>query len=164
MEQYAIVYFPNINTRKIESFRKKYDPNSDIIAPHITLVLPFSNIPIGEISKHIELVVKGIQPFQIHLQGLMKTDDDLLFLLVKEGKDKIIKIHNLLYSGILSSLEQKYAFNPHITIGEFEISDIQKAYAEAQKIDLNFKTIFNTITLIKGNGTSPAKTIKEFRL
>ena len=121
MEQYAIVYFPNINTEKINAFREKYDPHWNIIQPHITLVSPFSDISETQIFEHLERVTEDIKSFHIHLLGLLKTDDHLLFLLIKEGRDKIIKVHNRLYSGILNSLEQKYIFDPHITLGEFSI-------------------------------------------
>lgn len=161
MEQYAIVYFPNINTEKINAFREKYDPYCNIISPHITLVSPFSDISEDQIFKHIETVTKDMRPFQVHLHGLMKTDD-LLFLLVKEGQEEIVKIHNLLYSGILTSLKQRYIFDPHITLGEFRTKENQKIYTEAEKINLDIHTTFDSISLIKGDGMSPAKTVKNF--
>ena len=82
-----------------------------VIATHITLVSPFSDIPEDKIFEHIETVTKTMKPFQIHLHGLKQTDDHLLFLLVKEGKEGIVKIQNLLYSGVLSSLEQKNTYS-----------------------------------------------------
>src|SRR5258708_14307965 len=103
MEQYAVVYFPKVNTEIINEFRKKYDPHWNIIPPHITLVSPFSNISEYQIVKHLKMVTRNIKSFQAHLHGLVKTDDNLLFILVKEGKEEIVKIHNLLYSEILTS-------------------------------------------------------------
>jgi 2'-5' RNA ligase len=164
MEKYAIVYFPKINTDKINAFRKKHDPHWNIIPPHITLVSPFSGISEDKLLKHIAIVTKDMTPFQVHLYGLMKTDDYLLFLLVKEGKEEIIKIHNLFYSGILTSLEQKYTFNPHITLGKFDRKDAQKAYEEAKEIHVDIQTTFYSISLIKGDGMSPAKIVKNFIL
>lgn len=92
----------------------------------------------------------------------MRTDDNLLFLLVQEGRNEISNVYNLLYSGILTSLEQKYIFNPHITLGEFSIEDSQKAYVEAEGMNLDIHTTFDSIALIKGDGSSPAKIVKAF--
>ena len=167
MEQYAIVYFPNINTEKIDAFREKYDPHWNIIPPHITLVSPFSDFPENQIFEHLKKVTENIKPFQIHLHGLLKTDDHLLFLRVKEGRDEIINVHNQLYSGILSFPEQKYIFEPHITLGEFSAKDSNLediAYAEAEIMNLDIHATFDNISLIKGNGVSPAKIVKVFNL
>ena len=35
---YALVHYPNIDTRRINEFRRKYDPHFDLIEPHITFV------------------------------------------------------------------------------------------------------------------------------
>jgi 2'-5' RNA ligase len=34
---YALVHFPTIDTRQIDELRRKYDPQVDLIAPHITI-------------------------------------------------------------------------------------------------------------------------------
>lgn len=35
---YALVHYPNINTEEINQIRHKYDPQFDLMEPHITLV------------------------------------------------------------------------------------------------------------------------------
>ncbi|MCL5438592.1 MAG: 2'-5' RNA ligase family protein [Patescibacteria group bacterium] len=166
MEQYAIVYFPKINLEKINAFRENYDPHWNIIPPHITLVSPFSDIPEDQIFKHLKKVTEDLKPFQIHLHGLLKTDDHLLFLRVKEGRDEIINVHNKLYSGILSFLEQKYIFDPHMTLGKISAKDNLEdiAYTTAEAMNLDIHSTFDNISLIKGDGVSPAKKVKVFNL
>jgi hypothetical protein len=44
---FALVYYPNIDTISINQLRRKYDPQVDLIAPHITLMFPLSE-SIGE--------------------------------------------------------------------------------------------------------------------
>lgn len=45
---YAVVIYPDIDTSKIDSFKKKYDPYYPGIGAHITLLFP---IPADEISE-----------------------------------------------------------------------------------------------------------------
>lgn len=35
---YAVVYYPNIDTRLINEFRRKFDPHFNLIEPHVILV------------------------------------------------------------------------------------------------------------------------------
>lgn len=43
---YALVHYPDIDSLRIDRFRRKYDPLADLIAPHITLMFPLS-APMG---------------------------------------------------------------------------------------------------------------------
>ncbi len=172
MQKLAVVYFPKINVGEINFFRKKYDPLWNIIPPHITVVFPFSNIPEKQIIQHLDTVTKNIEPFRIHLNGLMKSFDDYLFLLVQEGKEEIERVHDTLHFGILTShLRKDIPFIPHITLGVFKTKYDQldkelyeKAFAEAKELDLDIQYEFNSLSLIKGDELTPAKTIKTFEL
>ncbi|HEV2339936.1 MAG TPA: 2'-5' RNA ligase family protein [Patescibacteria group bacterium] len=172
MKNYAIVYFPQINTSAINNYRQKYDPQFSVIAPHITLVFPFSGIPEEQIIKHLQAITETIKPFNVSLKGLMKSFDYYLFLLVNGGSKEIQKVHDKLYSGVLASqLHNHIPFIPHVTLGYFRVKNNQfdstqyeNAYKEAEEMNLNFETILNKFTLIKGNGVSPAEVIKIFDL
>lgn len=159
MEFYALVYFPKMHSSKIDAFRKKYDPKWNVIPPHITLVFPFSDVPENLILEHVKKVTQEARPFPIHLRGLQKVENELIFLLVKDGRDEIIHIHDQLYSRIFASLEQEYVFEPHITIGEVSSTEIDKVLEEAEALDIDMHAIFNTLSLVKGDGVSPAKII-----
>jgi len=41
---YALVHFPAITTTQINQLRKEYDPQVNLIDPHITLVFPIDSI------------------------------------------------------------------------------------------------------------------------
>lgn len=170
MQRYAIVFFPKVNVEKLQVFRKKYDPLWNILDPHITMVFPFSGISEEQIVQHLETIAKHIQPFQINMNGFMKSFDDYLFLLVNGGKEKVFVLHDKLYTGILSSyLRSDIPFIPHITLGlfrttanQFEKELYTKAYAEAETLGLDIHCIFNNMSLIKGDGLTPAKIIQSF--
>jgi hypothetical protein len=37
---YALVHYPTVDVGSINQLRKKYDPQIDLIEPHLTLVFP----------------------------------------------------------------------------------------------------------------------------
>lgn len=96
----------------------------------------------------------------------MKSFDNYLFLLVEKGKKELEEVHRKFYSGILASeLKENPPFIPHVTIGFFESQLLyETAYREAEEMKIEYKDILNTITLIKGDGKSPATTIKTFHI
>ena len=171
MQQYAIVFFPKGDLEKIQNFRRKYDPQYKIIAPHITLVSPFSNIPQDQIIQHIDKITKEVATFQISLTGLSKSNDHYLFLLVSEGVERINDLYDRLYSGILSTKKKNdVLFVPHITLGAFGKNDkldekkYKEACTEVEKMNIDIYCDFNNISLIKGDGHTPAYICKTFSL
>lgn len=168
MQKLAVVYFPKIDLDNINNFRRKYDPNWHIISPHITIVSPLPGISESQLVEHIEKVTKDIESFSIHLTGLTKTFDDYLFLLVKEGNEKIIHLHDKLYSGMLTSyLPTEYLFEPHITLGMFRTNGDKfndKLNAEAKGLNFDITCDFDAVSVIKGDGVSPARIIKISKL
>ena len=60
-----ILIFPKFeNINKIQELRNKYDPLSDLIAPHITIVFPFSdNISNEELIKKLTNLLKDFKLF-----------------------------------------------------------------------------------------------------
>lgn len=168
MQELAVVYFPKTNLDKINSFRKKYDPNWHIIPPHITLVSPLSAVSENQLTEHVENIAKEIQSFSIHLIGLTKTSDGCLFLLVKEGKEKIVNLHDRLYSGILASyLPTEYPFEPHITLGVFRTNDDKfndKLEEEAKSLNFDIACDFYAVSVIKGDGVTPTSIVRTIKL
>ncbi len=172
MQQLAVVYFPKINSNAIDKFRRKYDPGWKIIPPHITIVFPVSDISENQLAEHVERISKEVKPFPIVLSGLIKSFDDYLFLQVKEGDEEIVNLHEKLYSGILAPyLQTDIPFSPHITLGYFGKENnvfnkelFEKGYGEAERMNIHITSNFDNISLIKGDGLTPAKIIKTFHL
>lgn len=172
MQKLAVVYYPKIDLDKINDFRMKYDPNWQRIPPHITIVSPVSEISDSQLLEHAEESAKKIKPFSIHLKGLTKTFDDYLFLLVKEGNEEIVHLHDKLYSGILTShIPTDYPFHPHITLGYFRKNDntfndvlYAKAYEEAQGLNFDITCDFDSVSIIKGEEINPPQIIKTIYL
>lgn len=170
MQHYAVVFFPKIDIKELQTFRKKYDPLWNILNPHITLMFPFDNFGKEEIINHLQYVASKTKVFQININDFMKSFDDYFFLIVTEGKEKIYELHDELYTkAFLPYLRTDIPFIPHMTIGLFRTKDNQfqealynEALAEAKKMNFDFTCMFSEMSLIQGDGLTPAKVIKIF--
>ena len=171
---YALVFRPKIDTSKINSFRLKYDPHFNLIEPHITIVFPISdkNIDKKILIKHIEKILNKEKSFKIHLQGLEKSWDHWLNLILKEGNNQIISLHDQLYTGILTPFFRKdINYIPHIGLGLFtsKNSDYQVtnpipqvidsdnykiALSYAETLNFDYQTILDNLELITLDDTA----------
>lgn len=164
----SILLFPDFNNINIiESIRKKYDPLFKHIKPHITLVFPFdSDIPNEELKKHIENSLKEIEPFKIKLKGITGTLDNYLFLNIKVGNDKIIEIHDRLYTGILEKFHYKrITYIPHITVGNI-LDDKQfgKALNDVKDLNDEFETLIDEIFVEEIDETDDSKILFSVKI
>jgi 2'-5' RNA ligase len=147
----SITIFPEFeNGRLIEEMRAKYDPLYQLIPPHITLVFPFtSDLTAKQLQEHMESVLSYEKPFSITLQGVTGEGSEYLFLNVKKGNDEIIKLHDLLYTGLLKDfLFRELTYLPHLTVGRFnDTGAFKAALNETAQITEEFTTIVNRIVV-----------------
>src|SRR5437763_7326786 len=152
---YALVYYPKIDVRCINQFRRKYDPQVDLIAPHITLMFPVPQlIARGNLVHHIDSVLRNWRSFPIHLQGLYKSRDSYLFLTVQEGSADIVSLHDEIYRGMLADYQREdIPFIPHITLGEFSKDENQylRALEEARELNLDYHCVIDKLHLVEIN-------------
>ena len=150
---YALVYYPNINTEDINQIRQKYDPQVDLIEPHITLVFPvIESINENNLILHIDSILSKWKIFPICLKGLQKSWDEYMFLMVEEGKVDIVKLHKELYTGILAEyFRYNLQFVPHLTLGRFtkDTDKFLQVLEEVQDLDLNYRCFVDKLHLIK---------------
>src|SRR5439155_21698747 len=93
----------------------------ELLHPHITVMFPVPESN-GEdkLVDQLGNVLRNTRSFTIQLQGLAKSPDDYLFLLVKEGKDAIVDLHTQIYTGVLGHLRRTdLPYVPHVTLGVF---------------------------------------------
>ena len=152
---YAVIHYPDIDAHHINQFRKKYDPQFDLIEPHITLVFPVPEF-IGEsnLTRHIETVLKNWSPFPIHLKSLQGSSDGYLFLLVQEGYVDINNLHTELYTGILAEYRRgDLPYVPHMTLGTFSgvADNYSEAFEEAEQLRLEFHCKLDRLHIVKIN-------------
>lgn len=142
---YALVYNPEFDKRteeNIEAFRGKYDSFVDFWKPHIPFIFPVpcSEVEETKLTGHIETVLKNWKPFPIHIEGFTKSRDHWLFLLLKEGNEEAIALHDELYTGILSPyVRRDIEYIPHIGIGLFVKKDAGYDVLDPKKADFDAK-------------------------
>lgn len=180
---FALVYYPNIEIEEFHILRKKYEPYASLLPEHVPFIFPVpDSIGLKKLIKHIEHVLSSWKPFEVHFNGLQKSWDHWLFLVLKEGNHLVIKLHDELYNGILSPFYRKdLPYIPHIGLGLFckekydvnnpskKLSLDEKAYNHARmefdNLNLNFWRKIDKLTLVKLNsGFSKCENIMEFKI
>lgn len=148
MKERTIMIFPQFNNiNKIDEIRRKYDPLSDLVRPHITLVFPFkSEISAEELSDQIKKAVKGISPFEIELGGFSTQQDkfgNYLFLNVKRGEEYLKQLNSNLYDG-----KPPFSYYPHMTVGKFENTEqLENAHNDVKDCAETFTTVVDTVSV-----------------
>jgi len=187
----GLVHYPEINTGKIESFRKKYDPTHKLIRAHLTIVFRIGQLVSKQsFADHVRAVLKHWKPFNIKLNGFTKSWDHWLFLTLKKGNDKVIRLHDELYGGILTPyLRTDIQYIPHIGLGEFikegEVDLLKRmrlhlkaparialdearykmALEEARNLNLSYSTKVEKLQMVEINDDlTIAKDVEEFSL
>lgn len=149
--------FSNINT--IQNIRLNYDKLATLVPPHITLAFPFSDIISDEdlIIKMKEILI-DTEPFKISFKGITVSQEKYIFLNCIEGNDKIIKLHNEIYSKILNKHNKRVVnYIPHITLGKAE------KIGELKEFDDTFTTIVNEIIIEKIGENEESIIIKKIK-
>lgn len=152
---FALIHYPALDNAQIQAFRRKYDPQVDLIAPHITLMftVPAS---IGEdiLIYHIKGVLTRWEPFPIHLEGVLLAPDNYLYLLVQEGKDSLTHLHDEIYTGLLATyLRPDIPYVPHVTLGILDSNSGNQASVvqEAKQLGVDHHAVLNNLNLVKVN-------------
>jgi hypothetical protein len=114
---HVLVYYTRLDERKLLDIRKRYDPTISLVDDHLTLIFPVPDeISEAQISKHTRNVLNNWKPFDIHINGFIKSPDLWIFLTLDEGDDKVIQLYNELYTGILKTYHRPDLFIPHVGI------------------------------------------------
>jgi len=165
---YALVHYPAVATQRIDALRRKYDPQADLIAPHITLMFPIaSSIGESNLVSHLEHVLSSCPPFPIHMRGLEQSADHYLFLVLQEGRVEVIHLHDRIYTGILAPyLRTDLPYIPHVTLGSFvDAERCSQALRDAEREPLNYHSVLDRlhVVMINDDGSGIVRS-REFLL
>jgi len=140
---FAAAYFPEIKNEAFHHFRKKYEPFSDLVPPHVSFIFPVpENIGLKILEQHIHRILKNWEPFDTHFCKLEKTWDHWLFLVPDLGYNEIVSLHDDLYTGLLQPhLRNDLPFIPHIGLGSFskEIYDKENPEVNLNLDEMKYK-------------------------
>jgi 2'-5' RNA ligase len=154
---YTIAYpFLNESDRLwIESFRSAHDRSKQkVIAAHFTLVFGTTEVSVGSYQSHVESVVRATSSIRFCFRYAMvcadqHNDSAYIFLVPDEGYAAISKLHDLFYTGPLtSSLRLAFPYIPHITIGYLPSQQEAKRLCDVvNEQNLEIAGVINAITI-----------------
>lgn len=121
-----VVSYPTIsddNFSWIQDIRRQHDElNFRAIAPHFTFVFPIIDIDLEKLISHVKQFTQNTQPFEFVIRCAVLCNDTFsrythVFLVPDEGYSNIVKLHDLLYTGVIANeLRLDIPFIPHIGI------------------------------------------------
>jgi 2'-5' RNA ligase len=121
-----VISYPTISTKDfnwIQHVREQHDElYQKNVNPHFTIVFPAFNFQENAFIKHIKQAIQEIKAFNFVLRCAVLGDDAFsdymhVFLVPDEGYSSIVKLHDRLYTGILTNkLRLDIPFVPHIGI------------------------------------------------
>lgn len=167
-DHYAILYLANLPRESIASFRREYDPTVALIDPHVTIVFPVSSEAVQSdvLRQHARDVAARMSPFEIQFRGLEKSWNHWLFLLVDQGREEVVALHDALYRGDLRPhLLTERPYVPHLGLGLFvengeslKLLDDQprtldrarfdRALSEAEAMHLDYRCRFDDVRIV----------------
>lgn len=126
-------------------------------------VVHFLKINTKEIDAFREKYDPGYKLIPPHIT-MVSPISDLPEIELIDHVSSIVKLHEKLYSGILDSyIPTDFPFVPHITLGSFGVEETL-SYREAEKANFDITCEFDEISIIKGDGVSPAIILRTIQL
>ncbi len=124
---YLVLAYPVLSDEDytlIQGYRKDHDQEYySVVQPHFTFIFPILKMNEKEFMDEVKQMSVGAEKIDFTIRCATTNNDALsddynLFLLPDEGHSRIVRLHDKLYSGILSSkLKLDIDFIPHISIG-----------------------------------------------
>jgi 2'-5' RNA ligase len=119
----AYPQLPEHDLRWIEDVRATHDPLHDVVRAHITLVFHVRSVSAEHLIEHVRTITRSVQPFAVVFRGASVVKDAVsdqtnVVLVPDEGNGALVKLHDRLYTGLLTSeLRLDIPYIPHITVG-----------------------------------------------
>ncbi|MFJ7976127.1 YjcG family protein [Peribacillus sp. JNUCC 23] len=123
---YGVAIFPSKQLQdKVNSYRKRYDPNYALISPHITLKYTFfaTESEIETVAEQLKNIAKSHKPFKLNVvkPSTFQPVNNTIFFKV-ELNPELESLHKEMNHADFFGGPSPYAFVPHITIGQ-KLSD-----------------------------------------
>lgn len=171
---YLAISYPNLSIKDFDWIQKYREQNDSryysVVKPHFTFIFPVFNLSEEEFLTEVTTQLSGAK--KIHFKSKVATVNfDSFgkfyheFLVPDEGFSDIIKLHDKLYSGSLSSeLRLDIDFIPHIGIGNSDNPMISKGRVDALNLsEFHVEGMIGSIDVVK-YGNDLIETIKTFTL
>ncbi len=133
---YLVIAYPEFNQDDdfswIQDYREQNDRQFNLVNPHFTLVFAVQDIDRDSFLNEVKRRVSTIKSFDFDLKVATINQDNSgnyfhEFLVPDNGYSNIIKLHDVLYSGLFAPyLRFDVDFIPHISIGDSEDAQTSK--------------------------------------
>lgn len=139
----GVVIFPSKELQDVaNSYRKRYDPHYEFIAPHVTLKEAFEasedQLPI--IVSKLRQIASSLAPFTLGCSKVshFHPTNNVIYLAV-EDEPKLSELVDRVHEPTILKHERYYAFVPHITIGQ-NLSDdeLHDVYSRLRMQEFHF--------------------------
>jgi 2'-5' RNA ligase len=134
----VIAVFPEMNTAAVKRFRSRWDPLAAAVPAHITVAFPFEWAgPVSGLAEALQPVLIGCSSFALELSNPTVWEDEYLFLLVGEGRDRVSQLQSSIYRQVLRGAQRPSRFVPHMTVGRHaDKVALRVGISEAAEMDL----------------------------
>ena len=118
-----------IDQARIETLRRRHDPNHAMIPAHVTLVFPFKPDDPQAVRAHFAAIAQTQVRIRCRLAAYLAVRDhedraSHVFMVPDTGRAEIEDLHDRLYDGPLApALRLDIPYIPHVTIAAFEHHD-----------------------------------------
>eukprot|EP01006_Ploeotia_vitrea_P016592 TRINITY_DN47331_c0_g1_i1.p1 TRINITY_DN47331_c0_g1~~TRINITY_DN47331_c0_g1_i1.p1 ORF type:complete len:1019 (-),score=137.11 TRINITY_DN47331_c0_g1_i1:128-3082(-) len=139
----ALVVIPPLNCwPKIQAIREKYDPSCNRWPPHVNVLWPFVPQPLfPQFTPTLWDVAREIKPFTIKLSNFKSFDNQNAVLwLEPECEERALERLRMKLEPAFPMCKSKHTYTPHMTVGQFNKSEIAKHSKELAKdwVDIEF--------------------------
>ena len=157
--RYAAGIFPTLSENDfdwIQRFRTKHDIWYASVNPHFTLVFP-CRLEKTIFINHIRRLAVGVPKFGFTIRCALTVPGNApghishVFLIPDKGFSDIVKLHDRLYTGKLSSLlALEIPFYPHIGIGNsVDLNSCKKLADEINRLNFTIEGIADAIDVVE---------------
>jgi len=150
----------------INKLRWKYDPKSArAVGAHVTLAGPFdTEAPLEEIKDTIDGIVKGIEPFDVQIEGVDTfLQNPFVCYFCIEPREKLASINSLLIAQL--GWKDKFSYHPHVTVTEYlSREETEELFKQLQQLEIRMRDRMDKITLVERNEEGAWIPVAEFIL
>lgn len=167
--KYGIAIFPSKTLQdKANSYRKRYDTNYSLIAPHVTIKAAFeaSDAEIKNIEQKIEDVVTHFDPMVLKVlkASTFQPVSNTIYFKV-EPSIELEGLYNAFNQEEFAGAPSPYNFVPHITIGQnLSINEHSDVLGQLSMLDLTHQEVISEIQLMKQNEQGTWNVYKTYKL
>lgn len=154
----------------VQGVRKIHDKQFTQIEPHFTIVFPETKLSGSELLEHVGSLDLDTKPFVFKLTTVVVKENTFqksfqIHLVTDEPIPKLVRLHDLLYTGELESeLRKDFPYVPHITIASNEDKVVIRKLADeinAKGLEINGR--IDEITASSFDGAKVVN-LKQFHL